>query len=165
MDSAIFETSHPNHFFKQSGFLGVNVNFLNRDTANTLNSIKKRESRLSTFVRLNFNERDALSRLGNDKQLLAFVVQTYLNELPAYLDELSKSMASKDPSQVGKAAHRLKGASATIGLECVASLALALEQAGKSNEPLGDLLAKHSQLVEHLSEKAKPTLTGWLANQ
>lgn len=126
---------------------------------------EKSEFLLNTNNLSIFNEQDALNRLGNDKQLLAFIVQTYLNEMPAYLDELSLAVSSGEPLTISKAAHRLKGSSATIGLDCLTKMSLNLEMAGKNGEAIENLHLKYSELLDHVTEKAKPALLSWLADQ
>lgn len=112
-----------------------------------------------------FNQAEALSRLGNDKALLTHIVKIFLSELPAYLDELYQASISREPQTIAKAAHRLKGACATIGIESGAKLALTLEKAGKNAESIEELIKLSENLKDHMNQQAKPSLEEWLLNR
>ncbi|MDR0248920.1 MAG: Hpt domain-containing protein [Oscillospiraceae bacterium] len=55
----------------------------------------------------------------------------------AFLGELREAVESADCERVAAKAHALKGVAANLGLEPLHALALAIEQKGKRNEPVG----------------------------
>ncbi|MGQ0612926.1 MAG: Hpt domain-containing protein [Planctomycetaceae bacterium] len=81
----------------------------------------------------------ALERVGQDRGLLVEVAGLYLDDCPRLLTELAAALRTRDPGALQRAAHTLKGASATVGGTQVAALALHLEEMGRRGETTGAL--------------------------
>ncbi|MDX1667825.1 MAG: Hpt domain-containing protein, partial [Limnobacter sp.] len=113
-------------------------------------------------MNVRFNTTETLVRLGGDKELLAAVVGTYLREVPGYLRDIDQALKSQNASNVKAAAHKLKGASATVGLECVTKMALSLEKAAEDGQDLNSLHAEFDAMQVHVADKVISTLQNWL---
>ncbi len=98
----------------------------------------------------------ALKRLGNDRDLFHEIVQIYLEDAPGLLDSARRALTAEDASGLRRAAHSLKGLTATLGAENAVSAALHVEQlaaAGdlsSSGEPLEQLTCRLAELNETL---------------
>jgi len=95
-----------------------------------------------------FDRETLLYRLEDDEELMAEVLELYLDDAAEHLDELSVAIASGDVGTVALKAHSLKGASANVSSQAMSDLAYHLERLGKA----GDLADAESLLVE-LTEK------------
>jgi HPt (histidine-containing phosphotransfer) domain-containing protein len=73
-----------------------------------------------------------LSALGEED--LRDLVDVYFEDVGSQLDRLQLALADGDADALAAAAHRVKGASLSIGAARVASLASELEVAGRAND-------------------------------
>ena len=71
---------------------------------------------------------------GSSSDLLSRVVRSYLDAAPTLIDALRRAVEGNDARSIAAAAHRLKGSSAQLGVEGVASLCADLEALGKSDD-------------------------------
>lgn len=94
---------------------------------------------------------DALSRLGNDRELLSGIIEIYLEDSPALLEKIRRAVMGNDPSALQRAAHSLKGLAATLSAEDVTAAARRLESMGASSS-LSDAVPAVAQLETLLSE-------------
>ncbi|HUB76705.1 MAG TPA: Hpt domain-containing protein [Solirubrobacteraceae bacterium] len=78
-----------------------------------------------------------------DEEDLRDLVELYFADVATQLEVLRDALAGDDPQTVSACAHRVKGASLSIGAARVASLAADIETTAKAGElsPCGDLLA------------------------
>ena len=95
--------------------------------------------------------RDALSRLGNDHELLSDIIGIFLEDSPALLEKIRRAVMGNDPTALQRAAHSLKGLAATLSAEDVAAASRRLELMGASN-CLSDAVTAVTQLETLLSE-------------
>ena len=77
---------------------------------------------------------NVLERLGGDEELLAEVVELFIDEVPDILCSLEEAIKNGDWENARKLAHTLKGSSSNIGAERFASLALELEKTSKDQD-------------------------------
>ena len=89
-----------------------------------------------------FDEEALVERAVGDRDLAQAIARSFLADVPGRMEALRGHLACGDAKAVQHQAHTIKGAAAAVGGECVARLALALEQAGKA----GDLEAAGSGL-------------------
>jgi HPt (histidine-containing phosphotransfer) domain-containing protein len=85
-----------------------------------------------------------MNRMMNDKELARAVIEGFLEDLPGQIKQLKSYAAAGDVQHVEQQAHKIKGASATVGGEALRAVAAALEQAGKA----GDLAAVAARTAE-----------------
>ena len=94
---------------------------------------------------------DALSRLGNDRELLSDIIGIFLEDSPALLEKIRRAVMANDPNALQRAAHSLKGLAATLSAQDVTAASRRLELLGASNG-LSDAVAAVTQLETLLSE-------------
>jgi HPt (histidine-containing phosphotransfer) domain-containing protein len=95
-----------------------------------------------------FDEEEFLKRLMGDRQLGDVVVSGFLEDIPQQIRTLKQRLGEGDASLVGRQAHTIKGAAATIGAHALREVAFGLEEAGKA----GDLNGA-AGLVSRLEEQ------------
>jgi CheY-like chemotaxis protein/HPt (histidine-containing phosphotransfer) domain-containing protein len=78
--------------------------------------------------------RPIVRMLGTDLVLINEFVDIFLKDLPEQIDYLEHSLDDGDLVEVGKRAHRIKGASIDVGGQRVHLAALELEQAAKRED-------------------------------
>ena len=94
---------------------------------------------------------DALSRLGDDRELLSAIIEIFLEDYPALLDKIRRAVMGNDPPTLQRAAHNLKGLAVTLSAGDVAAAASRLEHMGSSN-CLSDAAAAVAELESHLND-------------
>ena len=87
---------------------------------------------------------------GLDEDDLRDIVELYFADVTVQLERLRSSLAQGDADSVAAAAHRIKGASLSMGAARVASLAADTELAGRSGDlsPCGELIATLERELE-----------------
>lgn len=80
------------------------------------------------------DEADALNRVGGDRELLAFLIQTFAEEKQGLLANLEAARAARDASKLKLAAHSLKGGAGTLGGQEMWDLAYVVELKAQSGE-------------------------------
>ncbi|NCD24002.1 MAG: Hpt domain-containing protein [Deltaproteobacteria bacterium] len=96
---------------------------------------------------------ETLERMSGDKELLVNLFALYQTDAPKKLENIAQSAAETDYVLVGRLAHSLKGASATVGAARMCQLAIALEQAAKASDS-----AAVAQKLEAIREACADTL-------
>lgn len=97
---------------------------------------------------------------GSD--MLKAVIQIYLTDAPALLEELSESSASRDSESVARAAHALKSSSANLGAVILAGKCKILEEIARANsiESTEPLVAQIREEYERVKEALECELRG-----
>ena len=85
-----------------------------------------------------------LERLMGDEELAGIILQGFLIDMPRQIEALREYLEAGDDAGAERQAHTIKGASANIGAEALRTLAVELEQAGKS----GDLEGMKTRMEE-----------------
>ncbi len=88
-----------------------------------------REEKLTVF-----NQAAFMDRVMNDKDLARTILDGFLEDLPGQITQLKNHVAAGDARIVEQQAHKIKGASATVGGEALRAVAWAMEQAGKAGD-------------------------------
>lgn len=81
-----------------------------------------------------FDRADALSRIADDEELLATLIELFLEDAPRYLRDVDAALAASDWTKLGHAAHTLKGVLATFSARRGEHLARDLELAARSEQ-------------------------------
>ncbi|GEM_PF-2094552 len=89
-----------------------------------------------------FNENAFFEHLGGDRELGDEILSVYIVDAPARVESLAEALQIDDLDLVVKFSHALKGISATIRAERVASLAEKIERLARK----GDLSSVRSHL-------------------
>ena len=77
-----------------------------------------------------FNRSELMTRLGGDVDLLADVIQIFLDDCPKRLAAIKNAVDLKDAELIRTTAHALKGAAGTLSATAVFDAAQALERLG-----------------------------------
>lgn len=84
-----------------------------------------------------FDMNQLLQSVCDDKELAAQVVGVFLSDIPEQLSALAGAIDAGDAKTAERAAHSIKGASATVGGEALRAVALECEVLGKSADLAG----------------------------
>jgi signal transduction histidine kinase/CheY-like chemotaxis protein len=79
-----------------------------------------------------YDRADALSRIADDEELLATLIEMFVADAPNYLEEIDTALAAADWTHLTRAAHTLKGVLATFSASRGEACARALETAAKA---------------------------------
>lgn len=105
-----------------------------------------------------FDRADALSRIADDEELLATLVDMFIEDAPRHLAEIDAALASADWHRLARGAHDLKGVLATFSARRGEDLARQLEQACKSGREVAC-----AGLVAGLRREVAEFLAAWRA--
>jgi two-component system, sensor histidine kinase and response regulator len=99
-----------------------------------------------------FDESAALSYTGCNRRLLKEVVQLFRADYPSSLRKIDRALRGRDPEALRLAAHRLKGAIATVGAPAARQAAAELEDTARFQdfERARHAYAKLRQEIERL---------------
>ena len=109
-----------------------------------------------------FDPAEVLERVGNDRELLAQLVETFADQLPAMLSAVRSAVQAGDAAAVQRAAHALKGSAGIFGDGQTTQAAFDLEQMGRDGDLAHapgrlEMLEKRSAwLVSELVEVSGP---------
>lgn len=77
---------------------------------------------------------DVLRRIGNDREFLYELLEMYINDFPAKIKALKKSIIDRNFRKVQEIGHYLKGSSANLSLTFLENISFVLECAGKEKD-------------------------------
>ncbi|MDH4320116.1 MAG: Hpt domain-containing protein [Desulfobulbaceae bacterium] len=102
---------------------------------------------------LQWDREFALEQAGDDEEMLAELLGLLRSSSADDLAEIKAAMAAGDAMGMGNAAHSIKGAAASLGIEQLATLAEAMEMAGRAGDFEGAsmLVAPLSTMVAELA--------------
>ena len=103
----------------------------------------------------------ALERCEMDRELLATLIEVFLQDYPNYLDQLRGNIKAADPEALVRSAHTIKSPLGTLGLDAALALAVQLEHMGKERD-LNEAAAVTDLLAQELT-RVKPQLASWTA--
>ena len=86
----------------------------------------------------------ALQIAGGDRELLEELCGVFLEDTPALLDQLARSLEDEEPEPIGRIAHKLKSTAETIGGRRACEAARVVEELARANKmqdipPRGEL--------------------------
>ncbi len=113
-------------------------------------SFSSPESSTESSPQSSLDRRLALSRVGDDLELLREIADLFLEECPRALLELHQALAGADALKLENAAHSLKGSVANFGASAAVDAAFRLEQMGRAGQLVEAPAALHA-LEEALS--------------
>ena len=80
---------------------------------------------------LQWNRAFALEQTAGDEELLEELLVLFRESSTSDLEQLQQAVAGNNPAGVVTAAHSIKGASASLGMEAIRQLATAMEADGR----------------------------------
>lgn len=93
-------------------------------------------------------------------EMLDEMAGIFLEDAVPLISQMKDGYSNQDWQSVSRAAHALKGSSATIGLDQLANICLAVETSSKQNE--ADLVGKHLPTLERAYVQIEKALTTFL---
>lgn len=103
---------------------------------------------------LHWNRAFALEQTGGDEELLEELIVLFKDSSAGDFRQLQQAVAANDAPGVMRAAHSLKGAAASLGVEGIRQVAFAIETAARQGSVTvaQENLAAMEQLLQQLSE-------------
>lgn len=103
---------------------------------------------------LMWNKSFALEQVAGDEELLEELLALFRDSSAGDYSQLQQAVAAGDAAGVVRAAHSLKGASASLGLEAIRRLALEMESDGRAGSvnAAREHLAAMGDLLHQLSD-------------
>jgi len=101
---------------------------------------------------LQWNKAFALEQTAGDEELLEELMTLFKDSSSGDLEQLRQAIAANDAQSVIRAAHSLKGASASLGIEGIRALAMVMESDARqgsvavAQEKIGEI----SELLEQV---------------
>lgn len=91
-----------------------------------------------------YDQNSVLERLDYDTQLLKTLIDAYIKDLPGSIEEIKDAIDHKDFKKVQIVAHKIKGASATVGVMPLMYIAMSIESICRENrfEQINDLMVE-----------------------
>jgi signal transduction histidine kinase/CheY-like chemotaxis protein/HPt (histidine-containing phosphotransfer) domain-containing protein len=106
-----------------------------------------------------FDRKGALARAGGNEELLRELIDLFLDECPRMMADIRGALDDREPEQLEKAVHALKGAASTLGAVSACEALVRLETIGRSGDlALGDRAWK--DLVSAMAELEPVLSTG-----
>lgn len=104
--------------------------------------------------------KQGMANCMEDEELYISIMQMYVNQLVENLPQLSQANSDQNWQDLGRLAHSIKGASASVGAIEVQSLAATLEKAAKQDEvaTITDNIDNFIALVEDTKNKIQQAL-------
>jgi len=90
-----------------------------------------------------------INMVGEDAEELIAVFETFLAQIPVYLEELDQALAHQDWDKVGRCAHKIKPVFSYVGCPDVKDLAQVIEQNAQNRIELADMAAHIASLKQH----------------
>ncbi|MFA7346694.1 MAG: Hpt domain-containing protein [Desulfurivibrionaceae bacterium] len=99
---------------------------------------------------LDWDRNFALEQAGDDEEMLAELLVLFHESSALDLARINGGLATGDPVAVADAAHSIKGASASLGVEGVRKIAAELEKNGRAGDLSqgGELAAQLAALLK-----------------
>ena len=86
------------------------------------------------MVDLKWDRSFALEQSGGEEEILAELLELFRKTLLSDLAKIREGIEALDAEAVADAAHSVKGASATLGVEAIRQVAYEIEKAGRSDD-------------------------------
>ena len=103
-----------------------------------------------------FDRAGFMKRAAQDEEFARVVIELFLEDLPAQLQELRAQVAAGEAHHVEQLAHKMRGSSATVGGEALRAVAAALEADARAcNLPIFSLRLAE---LEHQLERLRAAL-------
>ena len=83
---------------------------------------------------LKWDREFALEQAGQDEELLAELVQLFIETSVEDLGKIQAALSAGDAQGMADAAHSIKGAAASLGIEDIRKAAHEIEKAGRNEE-------------------------------
>lgn len=107
-----------------------------------------------------FDSTAVLRRLQGDREFLALLLDTYLSDFTERVSGMQAALTEGRLDELARLAHKLKGASATIGASRLHHRAAALDDASRNNDV--DAARREWQGLLEDAEATRTEIAAWL---
>lgn len=99
---------------------------------------------------LDWDRAFALEQAADDEEMLAELLGLFRDSAASDLVKINEGLAAANPEVVADAAHSIKGAAASLGIEGIRKITAELEKQGRSGDlgQSGDFAARLAGLLE-----------------
>ncbi len=97
-----------------------------------------------------FDREGFMERLEGRVEFARLLIEAFLKDVPAQLEEISAAVGSGDSNQAGRQGHSIKGVAMNLGAIALSEVAAGMEKAGKAGD-LGSLQALLPELKARFS--------------
>lgn len=103
------------------------------------------------------NTAEALARLDDDREIYEELIEAFLQDSPADMNNLRTAVSALDMVKIAYHAHKIKGAALTLGAERLSNCAEILEKAARKEEAADyhalfrDMEAEYTTAAEELA--------------
>jgi len=101
---------------------------------------------------LKWNKKFAEEQTGGDPELLVELLELLSSSSLADLEKIKAALAAQDGDGVADAAHSIKGASASLGVEGLRQISYEFEKKGRANDLTNLDLTELENLVGQLAD-------------
>jgi PAS domain S-box-containing protein len=100
-------------------------------------------------------------RCRGDRAFEQEMLEAFVEDAPAYIEQIQQAIVAKAPERLSQSAHQLKGAAAMVAIQAIPELARHLEELGRHHTVEGAtaLLAQIQQVMEQVAQFVQ----GWSA--
>ena len=92
-----------------------------------------------------------------DKEFINDILNTFLEEMPKDMAQMSNAVETNDTLLIGQMAHKVKATLHLLGLEELKSLALKIEQTAKENKEHPEIQLWAKDLIRYM-DKVYPNI-------
>jgi len=103
---------------------------------------------------LRWNKAFALEQTADDSELLQELINIFKESCTSDCALIRAGIVRRDGGQIASAAHSIKGAAASLGIEAIRDVALAIEKDGKEGK-IDDAVQRFPDLETLLTELKK----------
>jgi CheY-like chemotaxis protein/HPt (histidine-containing phosphotransfer) domain-containing protein len=99
-----------------------------------------------------------VARMMDDESLIELIEETFLNDMPAQIEELCDAVARGEEAQSGALAHKIAGIAGNVGGNALHQVATAMDAAGRAGDFAGlrdrlpELLLQYQRLKEAMGK-------------
>jgi HPt (histidine-containing phosphotransfer) domain-containing protein len=115
---------------------------------------------MDVINQLIWDETDALKRVMGKEQILNILVDSFLETMPSYAQQLADDLTKKDIQSAAISAHTLKGAAANLSVLVLADISKRIEQACRERASLDEVLTLHTYFKD-IFQKSCEVLSTW----
>lgn len=86
------------------------------------------------MVDLQWSREFALEQSGDDEEILAELLDLFRESAASDVEKIKEGLSSGNPVAAGDAAHSIKGAAASLGVEGIRQISYEMEKAGRAGD-------------------------------
>lgn len=106
------------------------------------------------MIELNWNKEFAMEQAGDDEELLQELLEIFKDSLKSDIELIETGLEEKNAGKISGAAHSIKGAASSLGIQGINDIALLVEEDSREGSfstaagNIGNLKILLTQLIE-----------------